>query len=400
MAQDRVLNILVLSGIFKGERFMRQCRRRGCNVHLLTTDKHLRDPWPLEVLAGVYAQPTRSPLEHTIHTVSYLARTTRFDRIVPMDDYDVETAAALREHLRVPGMGDTTARHFRDKLAMRVKAREEGINVPDFCGVFNYDDLREFMARVPPPWMFKPRGEASASGIKKLHAADELWPLLERLGDRQSYFLMEQFIPGDIYHVDSIISERRVVFAEVHKCGKPPFEVTHGGGVWSTSTVTRGSEEERRLRALNEQVISRLNLLRGVAHTEFIRARDGTLYFMETGARVGGAFIADVVEASSGIDMWAEWADIEVDKGETPYRLPPRREDYAGVAITLARQQWPDLSAYNDPEIVLKPVKEHHAGVVVRAKSAERVRGLLDGYAERFARDFMASAPARETRAD
>ena len=62
-------------------------------------------------------------------TACFLARTRLIDRIVPLDDYDVETAAALREHLRVPGMGDTTARYFRDKLAMRVQARDRGLQV-------------------------------------------------------------------------------------------------------------------------------------------------------------------------------------------------------------------------------------------------------------------------------
>jgi hypothetical protein len=53
------------------------------------------------------------------HAISYLARSRKIDRIIPLDDYDVLTAAAIREHTRIPGMGQTTARRFRDKLAMR-----------------------------------------------------------------------------------------------------------------------------------------------------------------------------------------------------------------------------------------------------------------------------------------
>src|SRR4029077_15495875 len=143
-------------------------------------------------------------LGETLRTVSYLARNVRFDRIVALDDFDVETAAALREPLRIPGMGDTTARHFRDKLAMRVKAREEAIPVPDFVHVLNYDALRDFMKRVPPPWMNKPRSEASAAGITKVKTEDQFWELVNKQGDRQSSFLLEQYLPGDVYHVDSV----------------------------------------------------------------------------------------------------------------------------------------------------------------------------------------------------
>jgi len=80
-------------------------------------------------------------------------------------------------------MGLTTVRYFRDKLAMRAKAREESVPVPEFVHVLNCEDLREFMARVPAPWLLKPRSQASGIGMRKIHATDELWPWLDRLGD-------------------------------------------------------------------------------------------------------------------------------------------------------------------------------------------------------------------------
>jgi hypothetical protein len=393
---SKPLTMLVLASYFKGERFMRQAHAQGCKLYLLTAQKRLKEPWPRDVLEDVFAQPDDSALDHTLNTVSYLARKIRFDRIVPMDDYDVETAASLREHLRIPGMGDTTARHFRDKLAMRVRAKEEGIPVPEFVHVLNYDELSEYMARVPAPWMLKPRNQASATGIKKLRTPEELWRQLEALADRQSHFLLERFVAGDIYHVDSIISERKVVFAEVHKCGTPPFDVAHGGGIFTTRTVERGGTDESSLRVLNEQVLGKLNLVRGVSHTEYIKDAKGNFYFMETSARVGGAHIADVVEASTGINLWEEWARIELGKGDVSYSVTPARKEYAGVAITLARQQWPDYAQYTEPEIELRVKKDHHAGLVVRSTDGGRVKEILESYQRRFAQDFMTTAPAPE----
>jgi glutathione synthase/RimK-type ligase-like ATP-grasp enzyme len=243
MPNDRPLNMLLLASYFKGERFMRRAHERGVKLYLLTQEKLLNRSWPRECLTDIFAQKDESPLQHTINTVSYLARSIQFDRIVPLDDFDVETAASLREHLRLPGMGDTTARHFRDKLAMRQKAAEEGIPVPDFVPVLNYDRMREFMARVPAPWMLKPRSEASAAGITKIASEQQLWSAIEALGDKQSYYLLERYLPGDVYHVDSIISERKVIFMAVHQCGQPPFNVAHGGGIFTTRTVERGGAD-------------------------------------------------------------------------------------------------------------------------------------------------------------
>lgn len=392
---DRPLNMLLLASYFKGDRFILQAHARGAKCYLLTQEKLLDKAWPRDALEDVFAQRDGADLQSTISTASYLAREIPFDRIVALDDFDVETAAAIREHMRIPGMGDTTARHFRDKLAMRLKAQEAGIPVPAFCRVLNHEELRQFIQKVPPPWMFKPRSEASATGIVKVESEGQLWETIHQKGDRQSHFLLEKYLPGDVYHVDSLTSERQVVFSEVHRCGTPPFNVAHGGGIFTTRTVERGSEDERALKEINERVLKGFGLLRGASHVEFIKSRaDGQFYFLEGAARVGGAHIADVIEAASGVNLWAEWANLEIDRGERPYVLPPTRQEYGGVALTLARTETPDLSPYNDPEVVLRTHEPHHAGLVVRSKSAERVRELVEGYQQRFVHDFLATLPA------
>ncbi len=386
------MTFLVLASYFKGERFIEQAHRRGAQVFLFTQARLLDRPWPRQALVDVFAQPDGSPLQHTLHTVAYLARSRCFDRVVALDDYDVETAAALREHLRLPGMGDSTARYFRDKLAMRTKARDAGIRVPPFVRVLNYDELRDFMAHVPPPWMLKPRSEASAAGIVKVQSPEQLWRTLDALGDRQSYFLLEKYLPGDVYHVDSLVQGRKVLFCEVHRCGTPPFDVAHSGGIYTSRTVLRGSAEDTGLRTLNARILEQLGLQQGVSHVEFIRAPDGELFMLETSARVGGAHTADMVEAATGLNLWEEWANLEVDG--SAYRLPARRSEYGGLLMTLAREERPDLSVYAEPEVVMRADEPFHAGLVLRSPSPERVEALLNQYASRLARDHQAVLPA------
>ena len=397
MPESRPLTVLCLCTYEKGQEFMRECKRQGCRVLLVTMDA-LRDAdWPRQSLDQTFYLPKGYAREDLVKGVSYIARTEKLDRIVALDDFDVESAAALREHLRVPGMGDTTARYFRDKLAMRVKARDHNILVPEFVHVLNYDRLREYTARVPSPWMLKPRGEASAVGIKKVNDEDELWRALDELGDRQSFYLLEKYVPGDVYHVDSIVSEREVQFVAVSKYGVPPMDVAHYGGVSITRTVSRESPEAQALEALNRELIQTLGLVRGVTHTEFIRGRDdGRFYFLETAARVGGANIAEVVEAATGVNLWAEWAKIEIAGEEGKYQLPPHRRDYAGIVVSLARQEYPDTSSFRDPEIVWRLNKRHHAGLIVASPDPARVEQLLQDYARRFREEFLAVEPLPE----
>jgi biotin carboxylase len=394
MAEANPLTFLCITTYEKGQEFMRECKRQGCRVYLLTADTLRNADWPRESLDDTFYIPAELPVPEIVNAVTYLAREKKIDRIVALDEFDMEAAATLREHMRIPGMGLTTMRYFRDKLAMRMKALEGGIRVPDFIPVLNHHDIRYYLNHVPGPWVLKPRSEASAIGIKKIDSAEALWPVLESLGDKQSSFLLEKFVPGDVYHVDSVVSEREVVFCSVSRYGAPPMAVAQQGGIFTTYLLPAESREAVSLRQLNRDLIGALGLVRGVSHAEFIAARDdGHFYFLECAARVGGAYISEMVETATGINLWREWARIEIAGGKRPYNLPATRSDYAGIILSLARQEEPDTSAYNDPEIALRLKKRHHAGMVLRSSDPARVRALLEAYTERFAHDFLAIEP-------
>ena len=153
---------------------------------------------------------------------------------------------------------------------------------------------------------------------------------------------------------------------------------------------------------LNKEVLKAMGLVRGATHSEYIKSQaDGRLYFLENAARVGGANIAECVEYATGVNLWHEWARIEIGnlRGE-PYQLPKIYSGYSGIINCLARQEWPDLASYDDPEIVWRMSKKYHAGVIIASPDAARVESLLNSYAERFAHDFLAVMPPRQSSAE
>jgi biotin carboxylase len=386
--------ILCIASQVKGEELVRECKRRGWQVIMLTTteQEHAAE-WPRESIDEFFFMPAIDNVDHVTNAVSYLSRSRVIDHIIPLHDLDVGPAAALREHLRLPGMGTTQTRFFRDKLAMRMRAQEAGIAVPDFTPIFNYDALRDFMQRVPSPWLVKPRFEGGSLGIKRVFAEHELWPILDGLGDDQSFHLMERYVTGAICHVDSIVANGKVVLAQAHQYGRPLLDVVQQGGLFTSQSVQPKSKDERALKKLNQQVLKTMGLVNGVSHTEFIKGEDGELYFLETSARVGGANISDLVEATTGVNLWREWARLEtLAEGET-YSLPETRQQVGGIIISLARQERPDMSGYNDPEIVWKISKPWHAGMIVISSDHARISQLLDEYSRRFYQDFFTSLP-------
>lgn len=393
------LTFLCVSFYFKGSAFLEACKAAGNKVFLLTHKKLEDKPWPRASIDDIFylEDDSNSPtnMEHMIEGTAWLLRQNKIDRIIALDDFDVEKAALLRETFRVPGMGQTTARYFRDKLAMRTKAKEEGIPVPAFSSLFSDSDIHEFVSTIEAPWLVKPRSEASATGIQKVNSAEELWKVVKELGPKRHEYLVEQFKPGDVFHLDALTVGGENVFCRVSQYLNTPFEVAHGGGVFRSSVCEFGGEDDQALQLLNKKVMKAFGMQYSASHTEFIKSKEtGQYYFLETASRVGGAHLAEMVEYSSGISLWAEWAKIEdaMAKG-TSYKLPPVRNDYAGIIVSLSRFEHPDHSGFSEEEIVWRLDKPYHIGLIIQSASKARIHELLDSYVERIFRDFHASAP-------
>src|ERR1051325_1742359 len=403
--------IVCLATYFKGGDFISKCKRLGCRVNLITKEKMLQEDWPRESLDDLIAVPNEAGPALMIDLVAFISRQIQVDCVVALEEFDVMTAALVREHFCLPGMSSSTAKTFRDKFRMAETAKAAGILIPEYVPLINADVVREFMTRVPPPWIVKPRSDVSAIGIRKLNTADEVWNLMkemnerENLRERASYYLLAQFVAGEVFHVDSLVANNRVVFAGVNRYGRPPLEVAHGGGAYVSRTVSHRSNDEKELLKINRALVKALKRERGAAHAEFIKSdADGRFYFLEIAARVGGAYIADVLEAASGLNLWREWARMEVadarqhsdGQAAAQKSIKPLRNEYAGIVLSLSKQEEPDTSPYDDAEIVYRVKKLHHAGLIVRSKKLERVEELLTQYAKRFADDFVAVVPPLE----
>lgn len=393
--------IVCISCYYKGYDFMDEMKKLGNKIILVTSENLKEKEWPWEAIDEVFYMPELKPsvwnLDHLIQGFSHLMQTRKVDAVIALDDYDVEKAALIRETFRIPGMGQTTHRYFRDKLAMRQKAKDSGINVPEFTAVFNNDEVNQFVDKVPGPWVLKPRSEASASGIKKITNKDQLWEELNGLGEERHLFLLESFKPGDVYHVDSLTFNKDIIFTSASKYLAPPMEVSHEGGVFRTKTLGRYSDEFKALDEVNAKVLSSFGLIYGATHTEFIRSREnGKYYFLETSSRVGGAHIPDLVEASSNINIWREWAKIEdaLLKGKK-YEVAKPTGYYSGLIIALIKDKEPDYNEFECEEVVKFIPIDYHVGIVYKSSDATIVQERLDRAAEKIHAEMLNILPPK-----
>jgi len=291
--------ILCISTREQGHTMLRALAQLGCRITLLTLEDLQDAGWPHEALEEVQTMPGGMSPEQIRNTVTYLARTRNFSRILPLSGADMETAATLREHMRISGMGLTTTRYFTDVLAMRAKATYLGVRASAYAPILNYDDLRAFMESVPAPWLLRPRGVVSEIGGQTIQNSEQVWRALEELGDRQSDFLLEQSIPGEIFSVYGVCAGGKmrcnIVRADTENC------------------PAVNSHLERAIQATHAELISALGMVRGVVRTKFLRSEaTDILYFLETVADPGGNGIVEAIEQTNGVNLWHEWARAEV----------------------------------------------------------------------------------------
>src|SRR6185503_3304207 len=182
----RPLNIVCLATYFKGVDFIRECKAHGCHVVLITKEKMLNEDWPRDVLDDLIAVPNDAGPPLFIDLLAFLGRNRRIDRVIALEEFDVVTAALMREHLCLPGLSSSRAKIFRDKLSMAVHSQRAGIHVPEFVQLLNNEDVNEYMERVSGPWVIKPRSDVSAIGIKKVEQANDVWRTVEEMNEREN----------------------------------------------------------------------------------------------------------------------------------------------------------------------------------------------------------------------
>ncbi|MFO0847920.1 MAG: hypothetical protein U0871_05060 [Gemmataceae bacterium] len=84
--------VLAVASYFKGNRFLEQVQAGRVSDVPAHRREGLTEPWARHALDDVFAVPDFHNRRNLTNAVAYLWRTQRFDRIVALDDFDIEVA--------------------------------------------------------------------------------------------------------------------------------------------------------------------------------------------------------------------------------------------------------------------------------------------------------------------
>lgn len=372
--------VLCVARLRAGRLFIEEALNLGCRVFVLTEDAERDAAWP-EGISGVVTVWSMADRQGVLHVARELAMRERLDRVVALLERDVEVAAAIRDELRLPGQPAWQANLFRDKLAMRLQALSCDVRVPYFAPVSDRAAVGQMFERIEPPYLLKIRDGLGASNLTRLDDRESAWRAIDSLGDQTERYLIEQYVPGDVFHVDSITQGGTPRFAIASRYGLPLLDVVKGGNFVSY-TLEQESELSRRLLEANRRIITGFDFEQGITHIEFIvGAHDHEVYFLEGASRMAAARIPWVIEEATGVCLHHEWARLEALDG---YQVSRPRRGYAGIVTTVSRHGPADLSRFDDPHIVWKSTDPFVPGLIVRADDPQALEARIREYDRQF----------------
>ncbi|MDH6135664.1 hypothetical protein P3T37_005081 [Kitasatospora sp. MAA4] len=223
--------------------------------------------------------------------------------IVGVSEFDLLTAAELRQALAVPGWSTDHVLRFRDKAVMKQWIQRAGVRAPRYLELSADSTAAAITAQLGLPLILKPRDGAASRGVVLARTEQELAAALAAIG-RQEGYEAEEFVEGAIHHVDGIRVAGRFHFVTVSEYVNTCLDFMEGTPLGSV-LLDAGPLRER-LEGFTAECLDALELLDGPFHLEAIVTADGVPVFLEVGLRPGGAGVPFLHRDLFGIDLFEE----------------------------------------------------------------------------------------------
>jgi biotin carboxylase len=307
-------------------RYERVVDHRAAAVAYVTTQSHART-LPPGLAKHVEVLDTLND-EKAVFAAAHRCAATlgRIDRLIAISEFDLLTAARLRERFAIPGYQPDDILRFRDKIVMKQAVAAANLRVPRSADL---DDEREVASLVAEgfPLIVKPRKGAASQGCIRIddHKTFTRECALRRGEDAE----IETFVDGPILHVDGLVAAGALLFARASAYVNTCYDFANGKPLGS---ILLPSDKASRPINFAQRCLRALGLHEGAFHLELIDSAQG-LVFLEVGARVGGGEIPFVMRDVYGVDLVADWLRLQLGRPPETIRAQANSEELGGFLM-------------------------------------------------------------------
>lgn len=257
---------------------------------------------------------------------SIIAQHGPIDILIALSEFTLEIAARVRETLSIPGPKLEEVNRYRDKVCMKQHISQAGLRAPEFVSA-DQEDAYQLACRWSFPLILKPRCGAASAGVIKVESAQALQSELAKISLKD--YQIEEFIEGDIYHIDGYVDTHgKVVFQVVSKYINDCLSFSEGAPL--ASFVIADSEIKDTIEKFSIQCCEVLALTSTPFHLEVFWHNDEPV-FLEIGARVGGSEVPHLINKIFGVNLYEFW--LKEQSGEELPGLHSRQTDFGGWLV-------------------------------------------------------------------
>lgn len=318
------------------------------------------------------------------------------------EEFFLVPCANVREELRLHGDRSNDLVIFRDKTRMKehLKKAPTADLLPAFI---RFDEVaaskdpiayaKSVTAQIPLPIFVKPVDAAGARRTAILNTESDLLNWIKSKKQAGEEYEFNELLTGDLYHIDSAVKDKQIIFRAVGRDSHPCHEFLDGK-TNGTIHISRDSELFHRLTAVNEQIIKQYdNPPNGTYHLEvYYDAKKDSIRFVEITARPAGGFIPNMYRFIYGVDLLQLHYELQLN---LPYKVSEDagKRQYAWIAYPAVtgnitkEHELPQLTCQSNYQ-VLQP-KDHDGNVSsIHVKSAQIAIWLDEGSPETIEADF------------
>lgn len=269
------------------------------------------DPELRRYLTDYLEVPSLFDEDDVVRRVSAWLRGRTVDHILANWEPLVLTAARLNDMFGLAGMSVDRVRGFRDKQLMKERVAAAGLRVPRSARARSSDDVQRAIGVTGYPAIIKPisgAGSADTYRIDTPQALAEILPALRHVEEAS----VEEFIRGDEFTYDTVCVGGEPVYESVTQYLPNALEMRSQEWVSPIMLSVRDMDQPHIQAGVQfgRQVLRALEMGDGMTHMEWFRKPDGELVFGEVACRPGGACVVDLMNYTSDIDLFREWARV------------------------------------------------------------------------------------------
>lgn len=299
------------------ENFCVQLHENGVNVFGIgdTPYENLTDSLKA-ALTEYYKVDSMEDYDQMYRAVAFLCyKHGSMDGLESNNEYWLEQDARLRTDFNIPGMKTADMEHVKYKSKMKPYYATAGIPTARYHLVTDLTESLAFVEKVGYPVIVKPDNGVGATTTYKLKSEDELRAFHEE-DFHGVQFIMEEFVPGEIYSYDAIMNSK----------GEPIFETGNHTPISIMDSVNNHDDSvfyiEKHIaddvRAAGRAAVKSFGVKSRFVHFEFFRltedhdylGKKGKIIGLEVNYRPSGGFTPDMINYACSTDVYKDWADM------------------------------------------------------------------------------------------